>query len=156
MNAAATENARRTGRRIGSILFALFIGTFTIVCSAQVLYQGFRSTRVTQTSVQCRVGLRGLIVSLRRARAAAAAESGGERTSLKQFRDALGPEWEAHDAVLRSCARDEWALRALDQIDRLRWAEEHAVRYESVELAPSRQRVLAIEQSLGAQTNNSE
>jgi hypothetical protein len=74
-----------------------------------------------------------------------------------QFRETLRPEWEAHDTIVKSCAGDEWALRALEQIDRLRWAEEHAVRYESVELAPSRQRVLSIEQTLGStQTNKPE
>jgi hypothetical protein len=46
------------------------------------------------------------------------------------------------------CGTNEWAREALTAIDQLRYAEEHAVRYESVDLAPSRRHVLAIEQSL--------
>jgi hypothetical protein len=57
--------------------------------------------------------------------------------------------------VQRQCASDPWGKQAYFQIERLRWAEEQAVRYESVDLARSRQTVIAIEKALADTTNYS-
>jgi len=42
------------------------------------------------------------------------------------------------------CGQDPKARAALTEIDALRYAEEHAVRYEAVGLAPQRRRVQAL------------
>jgi len=153
MNVSASDRAKKTGGRIAIALFSLLIGAFTVVCSAQVLYQGF-STKTGPSSIDCRSGLRGLARSLERARAEASAALPGERTRLAQFRVALAREWSERDEIEKLCENDSWATKALSQIDRLRWAEEQAVRYESADLAPSRKRVLAIEKTLDEQQSN--
>jgi hypothetical protein len=75
-----------------------------------------------------------------RARLAAAEEIHGERAALVQFRTALEPEWKSREAVGQACRGDSTAERALSELDALRYAEEHAVRYEAVALANQRRR----------------
>lgn len=154
MNASAIDRAQKTGRRIGTGLFALFVGTFTIVCSVEVLHQGFfpRADASMPETVECRAGLQALVSSLASARTRAAASTPGERTRLAQFRGALGATWQNRYYIERRCQSDAWALKALERIDELRWAEEHAVRYESADLAPSRQQVAEIEKALADAT----
>ena len=146
---SALERARRRGRRLGIALFAAIMSTFIVVCATQVMSQGFAPAG-TDTPRDCRSGVAELLSALRRARANAAAEPLGERASLARFREALQPEWRQRPQLVDTCSNDPQALEALSAIDRLRYAEEHAVRYESVDLAPSRRHVLAIEQSLGS------
>jgi hypothetical protein len=91
----------------------------------------------------CRDGLLALHGAVERARRAAAGTD-GEDAALDRFRSALTPEWGYRDDVAGACrgkAEDEGAL---DAIERLRYAEEHAVRREAGELAPLRRRVEAI------------
>ncbi len=148
MSDSALERAQRRGRRYGIALFAAIMSTFIVVSGSQVMYQGFASA-ASESPRDCQTGISDLLLALRRARAAAAAEPLGERASLARFRQALQPEWRRRGKLTDVCGTDNWALEALTAIDRLRYAEEHAVRYESVDLAPSRRHVLAIEQSLG-------
>ena len=63
---------------------------------------------------------------------AAASGTEGEDKALEQFRRALEPEWSSRDAIARSCRGSAVDERALDAIERLRYAEEHAVRREAV------------------------
>jgi hypothetical protein len=126
----------------------MIMSAFIIVCGSQVIYQGFASP-VSESPRDCQTGISELIQALRRARLAAAEEPLGERASLARFRHALLPEWQRRAQVAALCGADSRALADLSAVDRLRYAEEHAVRYESVDLAPSRRRVLAVEQSLG-------
>lgn len=155
MNANAIDRAQKTGRRIGTALFALLIGTFTIVCSAQVLIQGFseRSSASAGADIECREGLRALVAALSDARSRAKSADPEERSRLMQFRDAVRGTWKNRYEIERRCKADPWALKALEQIDELRWAEEHAVRYESANLAPSRQQVSEIEKVLADSTS---
>jgi hypothetical protein len=91
----------------------------------------------------CREGLRALALAVERAREAAPGMD-GEDAAIARFRSSLEPEWTYRDGVAAACrgsARDE---RALDAIERLRYAEEHAARREAGDLAPLRRRVRAI------------
>jgi hypothetical protein len=124
--------------------FALVVGGATAVWSAQILWQIWGPVP-PQPAVECRPGLRALIDGVRRARSAAAAETGDERAALARFRSALEPEWTWRSALESSCAADAQARRALGEIDRLRYAEEHAVRYEAMDLARLRRRLQALE-----------
>lgn len=147
MSESALDRAHRLGRRLGIALYSAIMSAFILICGSQVMYQGFTSPRTRDTS-DCRSGISGLIAALRRARQAAASEERGERASLDRFRRALAPEWQSRGNLSDSCGADPWARDALSALDRLRYAEEHAVRYESVDLAPSRRQVLEIERSL--------
>lgn len=129
-------------------MFVLLVVGFTAVCSAQILVQVFGKAPVHDVSTNCRQGLLALIGAVRRARAAAAAETGGERAALARFRAALEPEWSDKPTLDVACRSDAEAQRALGEIELLRYAEEHAVRYEAVDLAPRRRRVRALEERL--------
>jgi hypothetical protein len=99
---------------------------------------------VQAVASDCRGGTRALLVAVRRARMAAASESGDERAALGRFRAALEPEWATRVSLDSVCRTDPRAQAALTEIDALRYAEEHAVRYEAVGLAPQRRRVQAL------------
>ena len=139
--------ARKRGRTIGLVVFTVIVTTFTAVCAFQILQQAWAKPDV-HVEVECRAGMTQLIAAVRRARTAAS-QVGGERAALATFRDSLLPEWGMRPALDERCAADPEALRGLGEIDRLRYAEEHALRYEALDVASRRTRVQAIETKLG-------
>ena len=144
-----TEARRRLGRRIGLGLFAVLLSAFTIVCSGQIILQVW-FPRSEATIQSCRSGIQSLVTAVERARRAAAAENGDERAALARFRAQLAPEWQRLPAVERACEADGEAGGALRDVVELRFAEEHAVRYEAVALARLRRRVKALDPGLRA------
>lgn len=126
----------------------------TAIWTAQILRQVFWPEAGTRVG-DCRTEVLSLEESLRRARRAAAHEAHGERAALDQFRRALMPEWQARSGLEQACSADTLALRALSDIDALRYAEEHAVRYEAVALAKQRRRADAIRRELVGHTASS-
>lgn len=128
----------RRGRLFGIALFGLLVGGFTLVCSAQIIHEVW--FRTVQVDVSCRGGVAGLIRALDRARSAAA-DANGEARALEHFRQALKPEWLERPGLTAACGGDKSALSALKALDQLRYAEEHAVRYEAVGLARQRRLV---------------
>jgi hypothetical protein len=135
----------RLGRRIGIAVFALIVGGATAIWTIQILYAVF-APPVLAVAKECRGGTRDLLLAVRRASLAAAAESGDERAALERFRGTLEPEWSRRASLDSLCRADPKARAALAEIDALRYAEEHAVRYEAVGLAPQRRRVQALYQ----------
>jgi hypothetical protein len=98
----------------------------------------------------CHEGLVALVAAVDRARSAAPGID-GEDAAIDRFRGALLPEWSHRDSIAKACGGATDDQRALDAIERLRYAEEHAVRREAGDLAPLRRRVQAIvEKELGA------
>jgi hypothetical protein len=91
----------------------------------------------------CSRGTAALERAIDRARAAYALGAGDEdeRTALARFRSALEPEWTQRKAVEAACKGDHGAEKHLRDVVALRYAEEHAVRYESLDLAPLRRRI---------------
>jgi hypothetical protein len=140
---ATLTRQQRLGRRIGTAVFGLIVGGATAVWTIQILFAVF-APPVEAVAQECRAGTRGLLVAVRRARLAAASESGNERAALQRFRAALEPEWSTRISLDTVCRSDPKAQAALTEIDALRYAEEHAVRYEAVGLAPQRRRVQAL------------
>lgn len=135
--------ARRTGRRIGIVVFALLISSAVAAWTIQILLAVF-APPVQAVAKECRSGTQDLLVAVRRASLAAASETGDERAALAKFRAALEPEWSTRASLTELCRSDAKAKLALNEIDALRYAEEHAVRYEAVGLAPQRRRVQAL------------
>jgi hypothetical protein len=138
------ELVRRRGRRAGLAVFGLIVAAFTAVCATQIIVQAYEP-RVVPSHVGCREGLRRLISAVRRARDAAGRVTAGERDALGRFRSELEPEWSTRPALGRICRGDRVAERALRVIDEYRYAEEHAVRYESADLSHRRQQIRRIE-----------
>jgi hypothetical protein len=149
MNAEAPRltRARRNGRRAGIAVFGLIMVYATSSWTYQILRTVF-DPPVVALATGCRTGARGLLVAVRRARLAGAASNGDEQTALRRFRAALEPEWNTRASMDTVCQADTKALAALVEIDALRYAEEHAVRYEAVGLAPQRRRVQALSETL--------
>lgn len=141
------KRAARLGRRLGILAFAIPVAGATAIWTAQILHQVFWPESQL-SSGDCRSGVLSLDRALRRARDAAAEEAHGERAALDQFRRSLLPEWQTRTGLERACTGDAVALRALSDIDALRYAEEHAVRYEAVALAKQRRRADAIRREL--------
>jgi hypothetical protein len=154
-NSDRLERARRNGRRAGILAYGVIVGGFTVVCAAQIINQVWGSRPASSSSVDCRAGVRGLIAAVRRSRHAARIETAGERAAVDRFRAALRPEWTTRNDLAQHCKDDRLALRALREVDRLRFAEEHAVRYESVDLARRRRNIRRFESQLAAAPSSS-
>jgi hypothetical protein len=146
MNRSAGEvAARRSGRRILIAAYYVVLGLFIAIAGGNVIWQVWEPVLSRQPEVECRAGLYGLGRAVDRARAAAqAASQQGEDAAVSRFRAALEPEWSRDAAVAASCNRDAGLAAALDAIERLRYAEERAVRREVNELAPLRRKVDAL------------
>lgn len=137
----------RTGRRVGVAVFGGIIAAFVLICSVQIMYQGFSEPHGAAL-VNCHDGIRTLVNAVREARAASSRGDLDERTALRRFREVVVPAWTNRAELAQKCNNDSWAARAVQAVDEWRWAEENAVRYESVDLAPSRRRIQAIEAKL--------
>jgi hypothetical protein len=130
-------------------LHAAIVTTFTVVCSVQIVLQVWAPASAP-ADVSCREGILQLIGAIRRARVSASKAPGGESEELSRFRNALEPEWSTRPGLSAACASDAEALSSLGDVDRLRYAEEHALRYEALDVAERRQRVSEIESRLNA------
>jgi len=144
----ALARAQRRGRRVGIAIFGLIVTGATATWTYQILSVVF-APPVTIIASNCRTGAKGLLRAVQRAHVAAATEE-GERAALGRFRAALEPEWGARASLDALCRPDPQALATLGEIDALRYAEEHAVRYEAVGLAPQRRRVQTLSETLFA------
>jgi hypothetical protein len=142
MTRTGRSKARRLGRRAGIVVFALIVAVPTAVWSIQIMMAVWSPPQGTVTGT-CREGLGGLLVAVERARSAAELESGGERLATERFRGSLSPEWDARPALDRLCPGPE-DVEMLKTIDALRYAEEHAVRYEATALSEQRARGRAL------------
>jgi len=146
---ANLERLRRRGRRVGIAIFSALITAFTAISSIQVLQQVW-DPPLLPTATPCHIALRGLVAAVERARAEAAQETRGERAAVQRFRRALDPEWSHRAALGSACGSDNELAHGLKLIDWLRYAEEHAVRYEALDVAHLRRRTAQLMNRLQA------
>lgn len=131
---------RRTGRRLALTVFYALVVLFTLGAAAQISIQVYSAN--TPWDAGCEQGLRSLERSIRVAQGVS--EGGGSaEESLQRFRRSVAPAWGARDTIERACRAtgDPRMVEAFDAIERLRYAEESAIRREGNELAPLRRRV---------------
>jgi acyl-CoA synthetase (NDP forming) len=137
----------RLGRRLGIALFAVLVSVPTVVWSLQIMKVVWSPSRGPDPE-SCQKGQLGLLRAVDRARAAAAGlAASSERESLTRFRDALSPEWLSRPNLDDLCKAPR-ERKMLREIDSLRYAEEHAVRYEATALARDRKRARDLEREL--------
>jgi hypothetical protein len=136
---AQRTRVRQLGRTIGIAIFGSLVVAFTVICSVQICLQVW-APKVQPTTIGCATGTLRLVEAIDSARLASA-DQAGEQAALTKFRGALLPAWAFRPALGRTCAGDAASLRRLHAVDRLRYAEEHAVRYGAVDLAKRRQEV---------------
>jgi len=142
--------ARRRGRRVAFAIYYAICGGICVAGAVQISRQVFGSPAGASPYAGCHEGLLALVSAVDRARSAAPGTD-GEDAAIERFRGALLPEWSHRDSIAMACGENATDQRALDAIERLRYAEEHAVRREAGDLAPLRRRVQAIvEKELGA------
>jgi hypothetical protein len=135
------ERTRLTGRRIGIAVFAALVSGATLLWTIQILSEVWGSAPPSPTG--CAAGTRKLEDAVERARLAYAtgAADEDERTALSRYRGALEPEWSERKAIEAACREDSAGRKRLKDVIALRYAEEHAVRYESLGLAPLRRKL---------------
>ena len=135
------ERRRLVGRRIGIAVFSLIFAGATLIWTVQILTAVWGSAPPSPEG--CARGTESLEQALNRARKAYAELAGNEdeRAALGRYRVALEPEWTQRKAVEAACQHDPPGLIRLKDVIALRYAEEHAVRYESLGLAPLRRRI---------------
>jgi len=139
MAGPTVPRAARLGRRLGIALFAALVSVPTAVWSLQIMQTVWSPTRGPEPE-SCKSGQLALLRAIDRARVAAAAfAESSERASLARFRSALEPEWNSRPNLQELC-RAPAERQNLRAIDTLRYAEEHAVRYEATALARDRKR----------------
>jgi hypothetical protein len=129
------------GRRVGVAIFSAIFAGATLLWTIQILTTVWGSAPASPAG--CAQGTASLEKALDRARKAYADLAGNEdeRAALGRYRGALDPEWEQRKAVEAACQNDEAGRNRLKDVIALRYAEEHAVRYESLGLAPLRRRI---------------
>lgn len=135
---------------MGAAIFGAVVATFTAVCSIQICMQVW-APEVQPLKIGCAAGTLQLIQAIESARLEAA-DLPGEQAALNRFRAVVTPAWSMRAALEESCAGDPRAVRHLREVDRLRYAEEHAVRYGAVDLAKRRQEVKRLVPLLRAAT----
>lgn len=142
--ASDLDRAKKRGRRAAFTIFYVLAVGVSVGGSAQIFVQAFQRREAPGLGVtSCADGLGKLTGAIERARKVASVTD-GEDAALADFRKALGPEWEDRDHIEDLCRSSAQSMAALDAIEQLRYAEEHAVRREAAELAPLRRRVQAI------------
>jgi hypothetical protein len=135
------ERARSIGRRAGVVVFATIFSAATLWWTFQILTAVWGGAAPSPDG--CALGtakLESAIGTARRAYLDLAGDA-DERMALKNYRTALEPAWSARKSVEAACRGDAAGARRLKDVIALRYAEEHAVRYESLGLAPLRRRL---------------
>lgn len=142
----ARSRAARLGRRVGIAVFSLFVAIPTAAWSIQIMQVVWAPPPGTAPET-CREGLRSLLDAVARARAPGELEHRSERATMERFRAALLPEWSFRGGLNGLCRTAEEAAM-LKTIDGLRYAEEHAVRYEATALLAQRAAATALSTKL--------
>lgn len=140
---ASPASARARGRKIAVGLYYSLAAAVIVAITVQVIQQVFFLPVKPSPYPGCRAGLLALVRAVDRAREAAPGTD-GEDAAIDRFRGGLEPEWGYRDGIAAACRGSAEDERALDAIDRLRYAEEHAARREAGDLAPLRRRVRAL------------
>lgn len=135
------ERRRLLGRQVGTVVFGSIFAAATLWWTVQILTSVWGVAPPSPAG--CAGGTATLERAVERARRAYAALAGDEdeRAALARYRNALEPEWQQRKAVEAACRDDQAGKKRLKDVIALRYAEEHAVRYESLGLAPLRRRL---------------
>lgn len=141
----------KLGRRVAIGLLFTFLALFVVGVTFQLTQQVFfRGSPDPTAFSSCREGTKALYKAVTRASAEAQGETDVPK-AIALFRAALAPDWD-HVELVRSLCRasgDGSERASLDAVERLRYAEEHAVRREAASLEHLRKQV---ERDLGLQT----
>ncbi len=141
---SSSARSNRRARQIGAGVFLSFVVVWVLFASTQITLQIFWPDPTTASPVPaptCSETLATLHTSIQRGQTAAELDV-DPATALGHYRAEVDPVWAAHASAKELCvsAADR---RSLDALERLRYAEEHAVRREATSLAALRKQVAA-------------
>jgi hypothetical protein len=132
---------------VGTVVYIVFACFVLLVPVGHVVrHTFFAPTPGGEAEVpypNCREGLSALYRAVVRARDATRRgleEAQSDEQAVRLFRATVEPEWSHRDQVVQLCAPSAADRHALDTIERLRYAEEHAVRSQAAELQLLRRR----------------
>lgn len=134
-----SEAARRKARKVATIVFLTIVSVWVVVTTTQLVQQAHFPVLVPSPYGTCTEGLRKLHGAIDRARHVAEGDLDPD-SALARYRTALDPEWTYLTGVRKTCGTAP-ERRSLDALERLRYAEEHAVRREAASLAALRRQV---------------
>ncbi len=133
--------AIRRARRVTTVVFLSVVVIWVGAQALQIAQQTLFPKMVESPHETCGQGLLALHAALDRARAAAEGDLDSD-VALTRFRAGLLPEWSQLEGVRKSCEQEP-DRPSLDALERLRYAEENAVRREAASLAALRRAVAA-------------
>lgn len=142
------DTPQKLGRRLALSLFYGLVVLFTLGAAAQISVQVYSADAPWKEG--CQQGLHLLARSVQEAQRASDGSDLPPEEALRQFRQALAPGWSARDTIERACKAtgNPRSLEAFDAIERLRYAEENAMRREGHDLVPLRRRVQGLLEGL--------
>ena len=133
------DSLRRKFRRHVTEAYFAVIALVCILATVQIASQVFAEDSAVVPPGSCEERLGALVDAIQEARAAAS-EGHDEDEAVRRYRNSVNLGWSTASSVRRSCLAPRLQA-ALDAIERLRYAEEYAIRREAVDLAPQRRRV---------------
>lgn len=143
-NLKDTERRLKRGRNAGIATFGLIVATCVALWSAQICFQvwdpAVQPTNTKFADLGCVAGAKKLLQAIADARTHAASEE-TEAGALHIFRKSIAEVWLLRPNFTQACEGNADGLRLLQQVDRLRYSEEHAVRYRASDLARRRRDV---------------
>lgn len=145
MNSDELQAVERRGRSVGGFVFMVLVVVPTAIWASQVIRQAFATPDAA--GINCEAGLSELLKGLDQARASAR-PAADEDEAIEAFRANLGPTWTISRQVRAACKSVPARLVQYGRIERLRYAEEHAVRYETRGLSADRHAVEGIRREL--------
>lgn len=140
--------AGRRGRRWALGIFYALAVLFTAVLATEIGWQVWAPAREPGAPSGCVEGLQALLEGLDAARAAAEGTDVTPDQALGLFRASLGSTWASGDVVAEACRGEARLREAFDLVERLRYAEESAIRRDARDLGLLRRRVSALRRGL--------
>jgi hypothetical protein len=139
---ASLTSSQRKGRLVALILFYTMVVVFVAGIALQLTIQVL-SPKPSTDNASCEQGLVRLIEAVEAARVASEGAEDAPEVAIARFRQALSPAWENHTQIAQRCqsANSPDLKTALDIVERLRYAEENAVRRDARDLGRLRHKV---------------
>lgn len=145
------ELGAQRGRRVALGIFYSLVVLLTLGLAGQISVMVLSPPKVAeQPGLDCKSGLSTLVAAISSARQAAESTPASPEIAVQRYREHLEPTWQSHRVVALACEKDgsPQSRELLDAVERLRYAEESAVRRDARDLAILRQKVAPLQKPM--------